>query len=124
MDRKTVYRALSQESYQGKKRKAKSSILDPYKPYIEERLSKYNLTATRLFREIKAQGYSGSYDTVKKFVASIREEQPGPACVRFETEPGEQGQVDWSLMGEVEWGGRKVKLWWYNWCWVTPRPCM
>lgn len=114
VDRKTVYRALSQESYQVKERKTKSSILDPYKPYIEERLSKYNLTATRLFREIKAQGYSGSYDTVKKFVASIRGEQPGPACVRFETEPGEQAQVDWSPAGQVEWGGKKIKLWCFS----------
>lgn len=114
VDRKTVYRALSQESYQVKERKTKSSILDPYKPYIEERLSKYNLTATRLFREIKAQGSSGSYDTVKKFVASIRGEQPGPACVRFETEPGEQAQVDWSPAGQVEWGGKKIKLWCFS----------
>ena len=114
VDRKTVYRVLWQESYPGKEGKTRSSILDPYKPYIAERLSRYHLTATRLFREIKAQGYHGSYETVKRFVASIKEEQPGPAYVRFETEPGEQAQVDWSAMGEREWGGQRVKLWCFS----------
>lgn len=33
VDPKTVYRALAQENCQGKARRAKSSILDPYKPY-------------------------------------------------------------------------------------------
>lgn len=88
--------------------------MDPYKPYIQERLAKYDLTATRLFREIKAQGYNGSYETVKRYVATLKEERPRRAYVRFETEPGEQAQVDRSYFGKVRWGERELPLWCFS----------
>lgn len=113
VDRKTVNRALKQNSPREAKKKA-ASILDPYKPYIQERLAKYDLTATRLFREIRAQGYTGSYETVKRFVATLKEQRPRRAYVRFETEPGEQAQVDWSYFGKVRWGNREVPLWCFS----------
>ncbi|WP_051276694.1 IS21 family transposase, partial [Desulfovirgula thermocuniculi] len=113
IDRKTVSRALQQDSYP-QERKKKPSILDPYKPYIEERLNKYDLTATRLFREIRNQGYTGSYETVKRYVATLREQRPRRAYIRFETGPGEQAQVDWSLFGRVVLNGREVLIWCFS----------
>jgi len=40
-------------------------------------------------------GYAGGYATVRRFVRPLREEATREATVRFETEPGRQGQVDW-----------------------------
>lgn len=111
VDRKTVARVLACEQPPAGRRIVVPGILDPFKPYIDERLSRYDLPATRLFREIQARGYTGSYETVKRYVAKVRERRPKPAYVRFETEPGEQAQVDWACFGKVLLGGRWVRLW-------------
>ena len=47
--------------------------LDPYKPLIHERLTTYpELTAVRLFDEVRAAGYAGSLTQLKGFVRHIR----------------------------------------------------
>jgi len=48
-------------------------LADPYRDYIIERLEKYpELSAERLFDEIKAKGYKGSARTLRRYVASLR----------------------------------------------------
>ena len=61
LSRETVRKAISEDEHSKGKRQSKGSILDPYKEYIRQRLEKYDLTATRILREIKEQGYPGSY---------------------------------------------------------------
>jgi transposase len=47
--------------------------LDTYNPIIEARLAAYpQLSAVRLFEEIRAAGYSGGYTQLKAFVRSVR----------------------------------------------------
>ena len=47
--------------------------LDPWKATIETRLSEFpQLAAARLFREVKADGYPGSYGQVKRYVRKVR----------------------------------------------------
>jgi hypothetical protein len=47
--------------------------LDPYKGMIETRLGRYpELSAVRLFDEIKAAGYPGGYTQLKEFVRAVR----------------------------------------------------
>ena len=47
--------------------------IDPYKTYIDRRLSDYpQLSAARLFREIQEEGYPGGYGQVKRYVREIR----------------------------------------------------
>ncbi len=77
------------------------SILDPYKEYVNQRLGKYDLTATRILREIKERGYPGSYTILRNYVRQVKGAKLQPAFVRFETEPGEQAQMDWSDFGWV-----------------------
>ena len=49
------------------------SKLDPYKPLIDTRLKEYpKLTAVRLFKEVRAAGYPGSYNQVKRYVRKVR----------------------------------------------------
>jgi len=110
LDPKTVDRAIKTEEHPKRKERAQGSILDPYREYINQRLEKYDLTATRILREIKERGYPGSYSILRNYVRQVKGAKPQPA-VRFETEPGEQAQMDWSDFGCVEFDGQKRRLW-------------
>ena len=68
--------------------------LDRYRDILVSRLGEYpDLTAVRLFEEIKAAGYAGGYTQVKEYVRKVRPRAPEEPVVRFETPPGHQGQV-------------------------------
>lgn len=112
IDRKTVARhaedaELPDASHE---RASRYSVLDPFKDHIQRRLAKYDLTAMKLFAEVQVQGYRGSYPIVQRYVHQIRPPKPQPAFVRFETEPGQQGQVDWSPFGRINHLGQSRKL--------------
>lgn len=86
------------------------SQLDPFKPIIAERLGTYpELSAIRLFDEVRAAGYPGGITQLRDYVARVRP-RPEPApVVRFETPPGHQGQVDFAEV-RFPWGKRYVLL--------------
>lgn len=87
------------------------SKLDAYKPYLEERLKTYpELSGTKLFKEIKAQGYPGGIAIVWKYVQGIRPSRSIDAYLRLETRPGEFAQVDWANVGTIPIGNAKRKL--------------
>ena len=44
----------------------------------------------------------------------VKGAKPRPAFVRFETQPGEQAQVDWSDFGWVEFDGKRMKIWCFS----------
>ena len=78
-------------------RPAAPSVLDPYKEIVRVRLSAYpELSAVRLFRELRESGYPGGYDVVKRYVREVRPRPVKEPVVRFETEPGRQVQVDFA----------------------------
>jgi transposase len=114
VDRKTVDKAICEDEHPENKRQPSGSILDPYKDYMKQRLNKYDLTGTRLLREIQERGYCGSYTIVKDFVREVKGAKPKPAFVRYETEPGEQAQVDWSNFGWMELHGQRKRLWCFS----------
>jgi transposase len=77
------------------------SVLEPYKPYMVERLEKYpELTAVRLLVELRERGYQHGIAVVKRFVAQVRGPRSKKAYLCVETMPGEQAQVDW---GSLDW---------------------
>jgi transposase len=83
--------------------------LDPYKPLIQQRLATYpELTAVRLFDEVRAAGYPGSLTQLKGYVRQVRPRPVPEPLVRFETAPGHQGQVDFAEV-RLPWG-RRVAL--------------
>jgi transposase len=91
-------------------RRAGPSKLDPFKPIIEARLAVYpDLTAARLFDEVKAAGYTGGVSQLKLFVQSVRPRDLPEPLIRFETEPGEQAQVDFAEF-TFPWGKRYALL--------------
>lgn len=91
-------------------RRVTASVLDAYKPLLNETLAKYpRLTATRLFDMVKARGYVGGYERVKVYVRGIRPSR-SEAYFRLETLPGEEAQVDWGLFGKLKVGNAERSL--------------
>ena len=80
--------------------------LDPYKAIVDARLEAFlKLSAKRLFDEVRAAGYPGSYSRVSDYVRAARPREPADPPVRFETPAGRQGQVDFATF-RLPWGRR------------------
>lgn len=74
--------------------------LDPYKAYITKRLKDARphwVPAAVIYREIKTFGYSGSSSLLRAYMQGLKQQVEEPV-VRFETEPGQQMQVDWAKL--------------------------
>lgn len=83
------------------KRPARATKLDPYKPYIRERIaqaSPIHLSGVVILREIKAQGYDGGISRLRQYLVAIRGSKEVVPTIRFETEPGKQMQIDWGQL--------------------------
>jgi len=96
LDIKTVRRYLKKSGWEAYRRKQKAlpNLLKDEQEWLIKRMSEVNYNAAILFRELKSKGYRGSYETVKVFVHPYRP-LSSKGCVRYETEPGQQSQVDW-----------------------------
>jgi len=91
-------------------RPRRPSKLDPFKGVIRTRLADYpELSAVRLFDEVKAAGYPGGYDQVKRYVREVRPREPVEPVVRFETPPAHQAQVDFAEF-RLPWGRRHALM--------------
>jgi transposase len=99
--RNTVRKSLRTEEmpkYPGRPQVA--SKLDPYKEYLKKRIEgaePYFLSAPVLLKEIQEQGYHGKITILRNFLQTIRKKEEKP-IQRYETEPGEQMQVDWVVL--------------------------
>jgi transposase len=84
--------------------------LDAYHAIIEERLSVFpELSAARLFEEVRGAGYPGGVTQVREFVARVRPQPEPEPVVRFETAPAHQAQVDFAEF-RFPWGKRSALL--------------
>jgi len=73
----------------------RKSILDPYNSMIKAWLNEDEYyTATWIYDRLVNQGYTGSYETVKRKVGKLKKYKQKIAYMRFETQPGHQAQVD------------------------------
>lgn len=105
--------------------------LEPFKQYLISRLNKNISNGQKLFLEIRDQGFQGSYTTLYRYLrndlrdfwtkqyrkysqfSSIKSStnlKKYKRAIRFETEPGEQAQVDWGHFGKVLLNGNVAKL--------------
>jgi transposase len=98
-DRKTVRRYIERglEPPRYGPRKPRARLLDPFTAYLRERVTAWpGLTGARLLRELRELGYSGGYTAVTDYLREVRPTPEKGYEVRFETAPGEQGQVDFA----------------------------
>lgn len=91
-------------------RHIKGRKIDPYAPYLEQRITEGVVNARKLYGEILVQGYPGKESKVREFVHDRRPEKETVGSMRFETPPGEQGQVDWGYFGFISHHGHTYRL--------------
>jgi transposase len=109
LDVRTVRKILSQKEPVAYTRTTMmSSILNPWKEHIRQRVAAVGYCAQSMYEELQGMGYSGTYDTVKRFVRPLRQEANLEATMRFETPPGRQGQADWGQCWTLL-DGKRVK---------------
>ena len=106
MGRNTIRRILRKnrrqrdkghEALQRQRTVVRRSKLDAFKPMIKELLEKYpDITGVRVCEELLASGFDGGRTIVMDYLRKIRPRPKKAPVVRFETQPGYQGQMDWS----------------------------
>ena len=94
LDRKTVRAWGRRGGYVERAARPVVSQLDPYRAWIAKRAPEVDFNATVLHRELCEQGFTGSVIIVRRAISPLRATATPTATVRFETGPGEQGQVD------------------------------
>ena len=86
-------------------REGKPGLLEPFKPYIVDRLTELpELSGKRLFEELRGRGYAGSVCILRRYVMQVRHPRARKAYLRIEVDPGEQAQVDWGSFGHFRIG--------------------
>jgi transposase len=110
-DRKTIRAILNGPvNPPPQKRKTRVKKLDPFIPYLEERIKEGVLNCSKLYDELRKQGYQGGRSLIKNYVQPHREARRQDATERYETDRGEQAQVDWGHFGFIQHYGRRRKL--------------
>jgi transposase len=108
LDRKTVRACLRQAQWMPYRREAAvSTLLAAHRQWLDERAPQVHYSARILYQELRAErAWAGSYETVKLAVRPLRAAASLDALTqcRFETQPGEQAQVDWGQV-TVRLGG-------------------
>jgi transposase len=99
LSRVTVRRYLREpEAQRYGPREPRPTKLDPHVEYVLSRVEAARpkwIPATVLMREIRERGYGGGISQLKAYLAPLKRGEPDPV-VRFETEPGEQMQADFT----------------------------
>lgn len=98
-----------------------------FENYLNLMIKKGITNAARLYSELKKIGYTGSYNSLNRYLnkkfpnKNYRQANKFPfrkkrsrsldkPSIRFETSPGKQGQVDWAYFGKIEINGRIERL--------------
>jgi transposase len=87
------------------------SLCDPHRTQIAAKLD-HGLTAQRIYQDLVAEvQFSGSYQSVKRFVRQLRQAQPERVW-RIEVQPGEEVQIDFGLGAPVvDADGHRRRTW-------------
>jgi transposase len=97
-------------------RQQRASLVDAYEATLRDYLARYpDISAVRLLEELRRRGYSGGYTVLCQRVKQLRQRGRRLPVERFETGPGVQAQMDWSVytLDFTQEGRRKVNLFSY-----------
>lgn len=96
MSRNTVKRALKRKDVPVYKREKEiNPEIVPFTEYIYERLIVKKLLGSCVLEELISKGYTGSRSAFYRYISELKEPQVS-TFLPYETNPGEQGQFDWS----------------------------
>jgi len=120
ISRRTVGRVLAQvqaqRTAQATSRPKRPTMLDGYVGVIEELLERYpDMTAKRIHEELRSRGFAGKYTIVRDHVRKRRPRPTRMPVIRFESGPGVQAQMDYSVfdIDFTQEGRRRVNLFSY-----------
>jgi len=90
----------------------RKSQCDAFEETISEKVTG-GLSAQRIYQDLAEEnGFTGSYQSVKRFVARLKEKQP-VRVFRMECQPGEEMQVDFGLGAPIyEGDGKRPRRTW------------
>jgi transposase len=75
------------------------SSVEPFRDIVVK-LRRENVEIKAILARLQERGYHGSYASVRRFVRALEPHTPD-VCVRIETAPGEQAQVDFAEVGRL-----------------------
>jgi transposase len=112
VSRETVAKYLADPASVIRSRKKKPSKLDPYRDLIETMIKECpDVKAPVILQRIRKKGFDGGItivrDMLRKLRGKAKNRQP---FIRFESQPGEQVQIDWGHMGTLTYGENRRKL--------------
>jgi len=116
LDRKTVRKYIQRGAMapQYAPRPPRPTVIAAFETVVRERVAAWpELTGTRLLREIREQGYTGSYTVLKRLLRRVRPPRAPLFEHRYETPAGHQAQVDFAEF-RVEFTGepgQERKVW-------------
>ncbi len=85
------------------------SSVEPYREIVVK-LRRENVCMATILKRLKERGYTGAYASVYRFVKVLEPVLPD-VCVRVETQPGEEAQVDFGEVGRLpEQEGKRQKV--------------
>lgn len=110
-DRKTVRKIASGPLLpEPTPRSPRAHKLDPFVPFLEQRLADGVCNANKLLAELHLRGYSGGKTQLKDWLQPRRPKHTPEPTLRFETAPGEQAQADFAHFGTILHQGREPRL--------------
>jgi len=113
IDRQTVAKYLGDNTpIQASGRAAKKSKLDPYREMVGNMVAGCpDIKAPVVLQRIREKGFSGEITIVRALLRQLRgqrtQRQP---FIRYESEPGEQLQIDWGHFPSICYGASSRKL--------------
>lgn len=112
LDRETVTKYLADDKPAQAKRAVKTSKLDPYRELISEMVAgSPEVKAPVVLQRIREKGFTGELTIVRGLLRQLRgqlsQRQP---FIRFESEAGEQVQIDWGHFAGLSYGDSRRKL--------------
>lgn len=97
-------------------RRRRGSLVDEHEEVIRSLLARYpDITATRVFEELRTAGYAGGYTILRERINELRPRPSAKLVQRFETGPGRQAQMDYAsyTLEFSQEGRRRVNLFSY-----------
>jgi transposase len=112
VNRETVANYLSDPSPIKDKHTARGSKLDPYQDMIGKLIEQCpDVKAPVVLQRIQDKGFDGEITIVRDMLRQLRgRQQNRQAFIRFESEPGEQIQIDWGHFPGITYGANRRKL--------------
>jgi len=112
LNRETVAKYLAADRPVKARRTAKKSKLDPYREMIDGMVTTCcDVKAPVVLQRIKEKGFTGEITIVRDLLRQIRGQQSSrQPFIRFESEPGEQIQIDWGHFPSLSYDSSRRKL--------------